>query len=178
MSLIQMLKAGFSLGVPASREIIDEIRQGVVVHRTFNKHLTKMITGVIRRPDGFSNCHLKMTGDFGVGPFDLVRATVRDYRIVDFGLFQGKADRGFTDFVYFFLGEPEAWQVEAQNYGGSGEVATVRVQGGDLLADSCRKIFYRRGLFWEGDRAVIVKGGYQGPAQVQPLPSDLKVPFV
>ena len=71
---------------------------------------------------------------------------------------------------HFFLGEPEAWQIKAQNYGGEGEFLTIRVRGRDLLADPRRKLFYRRGLFWEADRAVVVKGGYEGLARVTPLP--------
>jgi hypothetical protein len=99
-----------------------------------------------------------------------MRSTVRDHRLVDPSVFQGAAERGFTDFVYFFLGEPADWQVNAQNYGGDGEFLTIRVRGRDLLADPGRKIFYRRGLFWEADRAVVVKGGYEGLARVTPLP--------
>jgi hypothetical protein len=37
-------------------------------------------------------------------------------------------------------------------------------------------VFYRRGVFWEADKAVIVKGGYEGPAKV-PLPVNLNAPF-
>ena len=64
----------------------------------------------------------------------------------------------------------EATQIEAQNYGGDGEFLTIRVRGRDLLANPDRKIFYRRGLFWEADRAVVVKGGYEGLARVTPMP--------
>ena len=56
------------------------------------------------------------------------------------------------------------------------EQATIRVRGADILADPRRSIFYRRGLFWEADRAVIVKGGYEGPARVD-LPTTLKGPL-
>jgi hypothetical protein len=178
MSLLDQLKSGFALGVPASAEVLGRIRAGVLVHRTRVQYLEPMVTGVYRTsPDGFSNARIRMTGDFGQGPLDLLKATVRDHRVVDFRPFQGTAGRDFNDFTYFFLGEPEEWQVEAQNYGGNGETSTIRVKGADLLSDPRRAIFYRRGLFWEADRAVIVKGGYEGPARVD-LPATLKAPFI
>lgn len=178
MSILDKLKAGFSMAVPASREVREKIAEGVLVHRTRLQYVEKIIKGVVRKPDDFANCEIRLTGDFGRSPVEMMRATLRDYRIIDPEPFKGTGDRGFTDFVYFFLGEPETWQVESQNFGGSGDFATIRVRGKDLLADPRRRIFYRRGLFWEADRAVVVKGGYEGPAKVEPLTVTLKAPFV
>jgi hypothetical protein len=176
MDIVTALKMGFALGVPASREVLQRIRDGVLVHRTRLANLDRIVTGVMKRADGIANARIKLTGDVGLDPLGLLRATLRDHRVVDFGIFSGAADRGMTDFVYFFLGEPDEAQMSAQSYGGSGEFATIRVRGADVLADPRRSIFYRRGLFWEADRAVIVKGGYEGPAQVE-LPVTLKAPL-
>jgi hypothetical protein len=177
MNPLQMLKAGFALAVPASPEMIKRIEAGVLVHRVSIDIARRfVIKGLISGGDGWANAQVRMTGETGDGLLHLMRATVRDYRIVDPSVFQGAADRGFTDFVYFFLGEPEPWQVAAQNYGGDGEFTVIRVRGRDLLADARREVFYRRGLFWEADRAVVVKGGYEGPAQVTPMPGGLTFP--
>lgn len=176
MNLLNALKMGFALGVPASAAVLAEIRAGILVHRTRRANLECIVTCLPRRPDGFANARIRLTGEVDKGLLPLLRATLRDHRVVDPAVFRGAADRGFTDFVYFFLGEPGADQQAAQSYGGRGEFATIRVRGADMLADPRRRIFYRRGLFWEADRAVIVKGGYEGPAQVE-LPSGLRVPF-
>jgi len=176
MEILSALKMGFALGVPASREILDRIRAGILVHRTRLANLDRIVTCIARQTDGFANARIRLTGDVGLDPLGLLRATLRDHRVLDFGVFQGAADRGMSDFVYFFLGEPDQAQLSAQNYGGSGEFATIRVRGADILADPRRSIFYRRGMFWEADRAVIVKGGYEGPARVD-LPTTLKAPL-
>jgi hypothetical protein len=168
---LNTLKAGFALAVPASEELKQRVASGILVHRV-SVDIAKrfVILGPATDSTGFVNARVRLSGKTGDGLLHLMRATVRDHRVVDPAVFQGSAGRGFTDFVYFFLGEPEAWQVKAQNYGGDGEFLTIRVRGADLLADPRRKIFYRRGLFWEADRALVVKGGYEGPAQVTPLP--------
>lgn len=180
MAILNQLKAGFALAVPASQEVLKKIAAGILVHKVrVNIARDHVIKSVIKDPTGFANCQVRMTGETGSGAGHLLRSTIRDHRILDFdltNLFQGAAGRGFTDYVYFFLGEPEGWQEAAQNYGGDGEFLTIRVKGSDLLADKRRQIFYRRGLFWEADKAVVVKGGYEGPAKVSPLPSDLSVP--
>ena len=136
-----------------------------------------MIKSLIASAGGGPNCQVRLTGETGSGLWHLMRATLRDHRVVDPSVFQGAAGRGFTDYVYFFLGEPEKWQIDAQNFGGKGEFLTIRIRGRDLLADKRRQVFYRRGLFWEADRAVVVKGGYEGPAEVSPLPANLGVPI-
>lgn len=165
------LKAGFSLAVPASDELKRRIAAGILVHRV-RVDIAKrfVIQELASDSTGFPNARVKLTGKTGDGLLHLMRATIRDYRVVDPSVFQGTAGRHFTDFVYFFLGEPEDWQINAQNYGGEGEFLTIRVRGRDLLDDPSRGIFYRRGLFWEADRAVVVKGGYEGLARVTPLP--------
>jgi hypothetical protein len=176
MDLLQTLKAGFSLAVPASPEILKRIEAGTLIHRVSLDIARRfVIQNLISSGDGWANAQVRMTGETGSGLLHLMRATVRDHRVVDPSAFQGAAGRGFTDFVYFFLGEPEPWQVAAQNYGGDGEFTVISVHGRDLLADPRRQVFYRRGLFWEADRAVVVKGGYEGPAQVSPLPSNFSV---
>ncbi len=168
---LNTLKAGFALAVPASEEIKKKIYGGVLVHRVSVDIAKKfVIKGPATDPTGFANAQIRLSGETGSGLLYLMRATVRDHRIVDPSVFQEAAGRGFTDFVYFFLGEPQNWQIEAQNYGGDGEFLTIRVRGRDLLANPDRKIFYRRGLFWEADRAVVVKGGYEGLARVTPMP--------
>lgn len=176
MDILAALKMGFALGVPASREVLESIRGGVLVHRTRIANLDRIVTCIPRGGGGFANARIRLTGDVGLDPLGLMRATLRDHRIVDFRIFQGAADRSMSDFVYFFLGEPDQAQLSAQNYGGSGEFATIGVRGADILADPRRSIFYRRGLFWEADRAVIVKGGYEGPARVD-LPTTLEAPL-
>ena len=165
------LKAGFALAVPASPEIRRKIATGILVHRV-SVDIAKryVIKGPTSDSSGFANAQIRLTGETGSGLLHLMRTTIRDYRVVDPSVFQEAAGRDFTDFVYFFLGEPENWQVQAQNYGGDGEFLTIRIRGSDLLANPERRIFYRRGLFWEADRAVVVKGGYEGPARVTPMP--------
>ena len=177
MSILDTLKFGFSLAVPASDEVLKRIAEGVLVHRTRLKYLPDLITKVLGRPDDFANCEVSMTGNFGYDPLELAKATLRDHRIVDFDIFGDSTGKGFTSFTYFFLGEPDAAQMDAQNYGGDGEFATIRVRGRDLLSDPRRKIFYRRGLFWEADKAVVVKGGYEGPAQVTPFLTNSRAPM-
>lgn len=168
---LNSLKAGFALAVPVSDELRRRIADGVLVHRVRVDIARRyVIQGPGSDGSGFPNATVRLTGKTSDGLLHLMRATVRDHRIVDPSVFQGTAGRGFTDFVYFFLGEPEDWQIKAQNYGGDGEFLTIRVRGRDVLADPQRKIFYRRGLFWEADRAVVVKGGYEGLARVTPMP--------
>ena len=175
-SILQTLKAGFSLAVPISGDIRKRIQGGVLVHRVSIDIARRfVIKGLTNGSDGWANARVRLTGETGDGLLHLMRATLRDHRVVDPSVFHGAAGRGFTDFVYFFLGEPEPWQVAAQNYGGDGEFTVIRVRGADLLSDPRREVFYRRGLFWEADRAVVVKGGYEGLAQVSPLPSNLAV---
>lgn len=177
MNPLQALKAGFSLAVPASHEMRQRIAQGVLVHRVSLDIARRfVITGLDTGGDNWANCRVRLTGETGSGLWHLMRATLRDHRVVDPSVFQGAAGSGFTNFVYFFLGEPQAWQVAAQNYGGEGEFVTLRIRGRDLLADARREVFYRRGLFWEADRVVVVKGGYEGPAQATPLPANMQVP--
>lgn len=178
MNPLQALKAGFSLAVPASQEMRQRIADGVLVHRVSLDIARRfVIRGLASDAAGWANCRVRLTGETGSGLLHLMRATLRDHRVVDPSVFQGAAGRGITDFVYFFLGEPEPWQVAAQNYGGEGEFITLRIRGRDLLADPARQVFYRRGLFWEADRAVVVKGGYEGLAQATPLPTNLGVPI-
>lgn len=148
MALLDQIKAGFALGVPASAAVMAEIRAGTLVHRTRMAALRRIVTGLYRTsPDGFANARVRLTGDFGRDPASLWWATVRDHRVVDWQVFQGRSGRNFNDFVYFFLGEPEDWQLGAQNYGGKGEMTTLRIRGADLLAEPSRSVFYRRGLF-------------------------------
>lgn len=176
---LQALKVGFALAVPASDEVKRRIASSVLVHRVSIDIARRfVIQGVIGGGDGWANVNIRLTGETGSGLGHLIRSTLRDHRVVDPSVFQGAAGRGYTDFVYFFLGEPEPWQVAAQNYGGDGEFAVIRIRGSDVLARPGTKIFYRRGLFWEADRAVVVKGGYEGPAQITPLPHNLTVPIV
>lgn len=171
------LKAGFALAVPASETLLRKIETGILVHRVSVDIARRfVIKGLLSDTSGFPNAKIRLTGETGDGLLHLLRATIRDHRVVDPSVFQGAAERGFTDFVYFFLGEPQDWQIKAQAYGGEGEFLTIRIRGKDLLADSRRKIFYRRGLFWEADRAVVVKGGYEGLARIDPLPAGLTVP--
>ncbi|HVZ09661.1 MAG TPA: hypothetical protein VHC04_17220 [Rhodopila sp.] len=168
---MNQLKAGFSLAVPVSDAMRRHIADSVLVHRVSVAIAKRfVIQGSASDSTGFPNARVRLSGKTGDGLLHLMRATLRDHRIVDPSVFQGAADRDYTDFVYFFLGEPEDWQARAQNYGGDGEFLTIRVRGVDLLADPRRRIFYRRGLFWEADRVVVVKGGYEGPAKVTPLP--------
>lgn len=180
MDIAKYLRFGFSLAVPASREVIEQIRAGTLVHKTKAKYLPAMIKGIHSRPEGQSFYQIDMTGNFGMDPVSLLRATVRDLRVVNLDVFQDATGKGFTSYTYFFLGEPDADQLGAQAYrdGDDGEVATIRIRGADLLSDPRRSILYRRGLFWEADRAVVVKGGYVGPAEISPVPSNLKVPFL
>ncbi|MEE4452460.1 hypothetical protein [Novosphingobium resinovorum] len=180
MDIVKYLKFGFSMAVPASQDILDLIRVGTLVHKTKVKYLSRMIDGVYARPDGQAVYRIDMTGNFGMDPLALMRATLRDLRVVNFDVFQDATGKGFTSYTYFFLGEPDADQLGAQAYrdGDDGDVATIRISGADLLSDPRRSIFYRRGLFWEADKAVVVKGGYSGPAQISPAPANLKVPFI
>lgn len=179
MNPLQALKVGFALAVPASDEVLRRIASSVLVHRvSIDVARRFVIKGVIGGGDGWANVRVRLTGETGSGLGHLIRSTLRDHRVVDPSVFQGAAGRGYTDFVYFFLGEPEPWQVAAQNYGGDGEFAVIRIRGADVLAQAGIKVFYRRGLFWEADRAVVVKGGYEGPAQITPLPHNLTVPIV
>ena len=108
MNPLQMLKAGFSLAVPASPEILKRIENGVLVHRvSIDIARRYVIKGLISGGDGWANAQVRITGETGNGLLHLMHATMRDHRVFDPSVFQGAAGRGFTDFVYFFLGEPE-----------------------------------------------------------------------
>ncbi|WP_372397034.1 hypothetical protein ABMY26_23455 [Azospirillum sp. HJ39] len=178
MEILKILGAGFSMAGPASKRRLDEIASGTLVHFSRKAYLDSVIAGIYRNGPDRAKCRIRLSGDRGTGMGEMLRTTMRDYRIIDFNLFQGAAGRRFHDFVYFFLGEPAQWQVGSQNFGGSGEFATIRVKGTDALADPRRRFFYRRGLFWEGDRVVIIKGGYEGLAEVEGMPINLKAPFI
>jgi hypothetical protein len=165
------LKAGFALAVPIDDALRRRIADGILVHRvSIDIARRYVLQGPGSDGTGFPNATVRLSGKTGDGILHLMRATMRDHRVVDPSVFQGTAGRAFTDFVYFFLGEPQDWQIKAQAYGGDGEFLTIRVRGRDVLADPRRKLFYRRGMFWEADRAVVVKGGYEGLARVTPLP--------
>jgi len=180
LDLVTYLKFGFSLAVPASQEVLEQIRAGTLVHKTKAKYLPAMIKGVYGRPEGQQLYQIDMTGNFGMDPVSLLRATLRDLRVVNADVFQDKTGKGFTSYTYFFLGEPNEDQIGAQAFrdGSEGDVATIRIKGSDMLSDPRCSVLYRRGLFWEADRAVVVKGGYIGPAQITPAPASLNVPFV
>lgn len=182
--VLARLRAGLALAVPAPAAVLAEIRAGVLVHLSgtaLQRHYVRARLG----GGGFANAIVDLSGDtgpkdgwlFGYTLADLFAKTLRDHRIVDFRPFRGAAGGRMVDFVYFFLGEPEPWQVASQALGAKGLPCTVRVRGADLLADPGREIFWRRGLFWEADRAVIVKGGYRGPAQIDRFADDLAVPW-
>ncbi|WP_019013718.1 hypothetical protein [Elioraea tepidiphila] len=183
--ILGRLRAGFSLAVPAPAAVRAEIRDGILVHLSGTALQRYYVVSRLRARHGFANCVVNLTGDtgpkdgwlFGYTLSDLFAKTVRDHRIVDFRPFQGAASGRMVDFVYFFLGEPERWQREAQSLGSKGLPCTIRVRGVDVLSDPERELFWRRGLFWEGDRAVIVKGGYRGPAQIDRFADDLAVPW-
>lgn len=180
MDIVKFLKFGFSLAVPASAEVLDLIRAGTLVHKTKAKYLPAIVKGIYGRPEGHSFYQIDMTGNFGMDPVELLRATLRDLRVVNADVFQDKTGKGFTSYTYFFLGEPDQDQIGAQAFrdGSDGDMATIRIKGSDLLSDPRRSILYRRGLFWEADRAVVVKGGYTGPAEISPAPANLRVPFL
>ena len=101
---LNTLKAGFSLAVPISGELRQKIEAGVLVHRVSvdiaKKHV---ILGRASDGTGFPNARIRLTGKTGDGLLHLMRATLRDHRVVDPSVFQGAAERGFTDFVYFGL---------------------------------------------------------------------------
>jgi hypothetical protein len=183
--ILGRLRAGFSLAVPAPSAVQTEIRDGILVHLSGTALQRYYVVSRLRAPSGFANCIVNLTGDtgpkdgwlFGYTLSDLFAKTVRDHRIVDFRPFQGAAGGRMVDFVYFFLGEPERWQRESQSLGSKGLPCTIRVRGTHLLAEPGREIYWRRGLFWEGDRAVIVKGGYHGPAAIDRFADDLDVPW-
>ncbi len=164
-----MIRKWFAL--EADRATLAEIARGILVHRTRARYLPGIVTSRIAR-DPFCNARVRLSGDFGFGPAELVYTSlVRDWRIIDWEIFRGSAGRRMTDFVFFFLGEPSDDQVRQQALRGRGEAAVIRVRGVDVLADPRRRLFWR-----PQDKAVVVKGGYEGPAQVDPLPVDPGVP--
>jgi len=180
MDILTFFKYGFSMAVPASDAVLREIRAGTLVHKTKTKYLNEMIKGIRGKAGDQYIYDIDMTGNFGLNPVELFRATVRDLRVINYDLFQDRTGKGFTSYTYFFLGDPNDDQLGAQNFrdGKDGEVSTIHIRGADLLSDSRRSIFYRTGLFWEADKAVVVKGGYAGPARVSPVPANLRARFI
>jgi hypothetical protein len=164
-----MLRKWFAL--EADKETLEAVRRGVLVHRTRVKYLPQIISSRIAR-DPVCNARVRLSGDFGFGPAELVYTSlVRDWRIIDFDVFRGAAGRRLTDFVFCFLGEPGTAQVRQQALRGRGDAAVIRIRGSDVLSDARRRLFWR-----PQDKAVVVKGGYEGPANVDPLPAGLDVP--
>jgi len=180
MDIVTFLKYGFAMAIPASEDVLKQIRGGTLVHKTKTRYLDQMIKGVHSRAQEQFLWDIEMTGNFGVDPLELFRATIRDLRVINYDLFQDKTGKGFTSYTYFFLGEPNENQLGAQNFrdGSDGDVSTIWIRGEDLLSDPRRSIFYRTGLFWEADKAVVVKGGYSGPARVSPVPAHLTAKFL
>ena len=162
---ILLARYGFAVATPASPETLALIRAGVLEHITGVKNVPRIVTRTLRPSNAFANCEVRLTGELHGTNWLEFRKLLRDSRVLDWQQFQG------TDFVYFFLDTPSAAQRRAQSLGvRAGEaLCTIRVRGADLLAFSPTRVYFRRGVLgWEADKAVIVRGGYRGPAQLTP----------
>jgi hypothetical protein len=149
---------------PVTMERLDHIRQGSLFHVTHARNRSQIIKG---RIDGASgpNCtiDLQATQGWSVKPFRLLR----DYSVLDPHLGETQT---WGQYTYFFLGVPSTWAVKKNigllaAWGRLGDDATVfEIRGADLL-QRVKHVFYR-----PDDSVVVVRGGYVGPALVDPAP--------
>ncbi len=128
-------------------------KPGIVTRRT------------LRDNDEWEDCEVNLVGTSGFGNHG--RRLFRDYSVVDFELrLQGRGS-----YTYFFSGAPSTWGL-LKNIGVTSEadllkegLATIRVATADLLARYAGPIFAR-----PDDMAVVIRGGYAGPARVKGIP--------
>ncbi len=125
-----------------------------------------IVTRRVRRStDEWEQCEVNLVATSGFGNHG--RRLLRDYSVLDFEL--QLAGRG--SYTYFFWGDPHAWgllkNIGVRNEAGLLEkgFATIHVATDDLLARNDGPMFLRI-----DDKAVVIRGGYAGPARVKGLP--------
>jgi len=179
--MLRQLRMGFTVATGRDMQWVREhVGRKRLHHRTGIDLLPKLAAPLKGHPDANAMVDLRRPGpwdDKNILRWLGVSLTVffKDYRNMDFNP-KRWLDPSYwtyleTNYVYLFLDKPDALQEAAQNYGDtSGAVAWVSISGADLIAhleaNPDKALLYR-----PGDKAVVLRGGYQGPASVTPAPA-------
>ncbi len=152
--------------MPTPRLLLRRLGFTALYHYAPLEALPGIVTRITARPEGeWARCDLSLHASpaWSWGR----KRLLRDYSLVDFEM--RLSNRGA--YTYFFGGEPSRWgllknlnlsaarPIEEQGWG------VVRVTLDDLLARYNGPIFFRA-----DDAAVVIRGGYNGPGAVRPLP--------
>lgn len=147
------------------RLLLRQLGFSALYHYAPLEALDGIVTRVTGRPGDWTECDLRLTASPGWSWAG--KRLFRDYSVLDFEL--KLKNRGV--YTYFFGGLPSRWglyknldlskakPIEEQGWG------AVRIPLEDLLARYDGPIFYRA-----DDAAVVIRGGYEGPGAVHPLP--------
>ena len=160
------------IALPVPRIVFARLGYPWVTHITRQTYLLGsggqpgIVTRRVRRStDEWEECEVDLVGTSGFGNHG--RRLLRDYSVVDFELRLG----GRGSYTYFFWGDPHAWGL-LKNIGVGNEAgllekgfATIRVATADLLGRYDGPMFFR-----PDDMAVVIRGGYAGPARVKGIP--------
>jgi len=157
------------IAVPVPRSMFVGFGFTWLYHLTALTRLAGIVQTVLGRPGVWTACEVCLTGTSGFGA---ARRLLRDYSVLDFELKLG----GRGSYTYFFCGELYAWGL-FKNFEITGDrpfvdhgLGAVRIQPADLLARYQGPLFYRA-----DDHALVIRGSYTGPGQVEPLPMNAAV---
>jgi hypothetical protein len=164
-----MLPLPIPIAIPIPRFVFRGMGFDWMYHLTTPTALETIVQRVTGRPGVWTECTVRLLATSG---FSSPRRLLRDYSVLDFEL---TAD-GRGRYTYFFCGEPSGWGLfkNFQAFGGGSPLdhgfGVVRIRVDDLLARYDGPLFYRA-----DDHALVIRGGYEGPAQVEPLPMNAAV---
>jgi hypothetical protein len=153
------------IAAPIPRILLRNLGFSALYHYAPLEALPGIVTRETGRPGDWTECDIRLTASPGWAWG--TKRLFRDYSLLDFEL--KLKERGV--YTYFFGGLPSRWgllknlnlsaakPMEEQGWG------AVRVGLEDLLARYQGPVFYRA-----DDAAVVIRGGYEGPAAVHPMP--------
>lgn len=153
------------VAMPTPRIMLRRLGFTALYHYAPLEALPGIVSRVTGRPGEWTDCELRLHASPGWSWGG--KRLFRDYSLVDFEL--RLTNRGA--YTYFCGGEPSRWgllknldlsaarPIEEQGWG------VVRVALEDMLARYDGPVFCR-----PDDRAVVIRGGYEGPGAVRPLP--------
>jgi hypothetical protein len=154
------------VAMPMPRRAFEALNFSTVSHITSIEALTGIVKREIGRSDPWTDCEVELVATSG---FDMSKnRLLRDYSVIDFEFTSWGKERG--KYTYFFAGEPSGWGLFKnipKSLRRSG-FATVQVKTADLLARTSSPLFFRL-----DDCALVIRGGYIGPARVNPRPIRL-----
>jgi hypothetical protein len=150
---------------PVTMERMEHIRQGALFHVTYARNGAQIIKSKIDDKGDGPNfmIDLQAAQGWSVTPFRLLR----DYSVLDPHLGE---TRTWGQYTYFFLGAPSTWAVKkniglAAVWGKLGaDKSVIEIKGTDLL-QRAQHVFFR-----PDDSVVVIRGGYTGPARIDPAP--------